>query len=346
MNEHKRNANLLKGMFDSAVIFFQRHVELVNALNVFPVPDKDTGTNMYQTLMNMKVGIGREQTDRERKIYEENRDETVKRIQRNLSDVEDLSLRLWVASFFAAKGNSGSILAHVFKGVFEGLTESQSVDVSILVKAKEEAYSTFSDPVEGTMLTVLRDLATESVKRSVPGGVICDSFSSMIEIARISTDSTPALLPILKESGVVDSGGYGVEIILRGMALFLSREDPETASLYLRFPDDKGEGIERLILQHQVTNEKYGYCTQFVLESSVSEELIERKLGESGESLAILGSHGVFRVHIHAKDPGKPISAAVHIGVVSEVSIEDMEKKIVGKEEDTVSVNEKNLSNF
>ena len=327
MNEDKRNANLLKGMFDSAVIYFQRHIESVNALNVFPVPDKDTGTNMYQTLMNMKVGLERDQTDRERKIYEENREETAKHIQRNLSDLEDLSLRLWVASFFAAKGNSGSILAHVFKGVFEGLTESQLVDVSILVKAKEEAYSTFPDPVEGTMLTVLRDLATESVKRSVQGEAICDSFNSMIEIARISVDSTPALLPILKESGVVDSGGYGVEIILRGMALFLSRENPETASPYLRFPDDKGEGIERLILQHQGTNEKYGYCTQFVLESSVSEELLEKKLDEIGESLAILGNHGVFRVHIHAKDPGKPISAAVDLGVVSEVSIEDMENQ-------------------
>ena len=327
MNEEKRNSNLLKGMFDSAVIYFQRHIESVNALNVFPVPDKDTGTNMYQTLKSMKIGIERDQTDRERKIYEDNRDETANRLQRSLSDLEDLSLRLWVASFFAAKGNSGSILAHVFKGIFEGLTRSELVDVSILVKAKEEAYATFPDPVEGTMLTVLRDLATESVNRSVPGVSICDSFNSMIEIARVSVDSTPGLLSILKESGVVDSGGYGVEIILRGMALFLSREDPETTSLYLRFPDDKGEGIERLILQHQGTNEEYGYCTQFVLESSVSEELLDKKLDEIGESLAILGSHGVFRVHIHAKDPGKPISAAVDLGVVSEVSVENMENQ-------------------
>ena len=327
MNEEKRNANLLRGMFDSAVIYFQRHIESVNALNVFPVPDKDTGTNMYQTLKNMKIGIEREQTDRERKIYEDNRDETANRLQRSLSDLEDLSLRLWVASFFAAKGNSGSILAHVFKGIFEGLTRSELVDVSILVKAKEEAYSTFPNPVEGTMLTVLRDLATESVNQSVPGVSICNSFNSMIEIARISVDSTPSLLSILKESGVVDSGGYGVEIILRGMALFLSREDPETTSLYLRFPDDKGEGIERLILQHQGTNEEYGYCTQFVLESSVSEELLDKKLDEIGESLAILGSHGVFRVHIHAKDPGKPISVAVDLGVVSEVSVENMENQ-------------------
>ncbi|PKB66081.1 MAG: hypothetical protein BZY82_06620 [SAR202 cluster bacterium Io17-Chloro-G3] len=314
-------------MFDSAVIYFQRHIESVNALNVFPVPDKDTGTNMYQTLRNMKIGIEREQTGRERKIYEENRDETSNRLQRSLSDLEDLSLRLWVASFFAAKGNSGSILAHVFKGIFEGLTRSELVDVSILVKAKEEAYSTFPNPVEGTMLTVLRDLATESVNQSVPGVSICNSFNSMIEIARISVDSTPSLLSILKESGVVDSGGYGVEIILRGMALFLSREDPETTSLYLRFPDDEGEGIERLILQHQGTNEEYGYCTQFVLESSVSEELLDKKLDEIGESLAILGSHGVFRVHIHAKDPGKPISVAVDLGVVSEVSVENMENQ-------------------
>ena len=129
MNEDQKNADLFKGMFDTAVIYFRRHVEAVNALNVFPVPDKDTGTNMYQTLSNMRTGIERDQTDRERKIYEDTRNETEKRLQRNLSYLEDISLRLWVASFFAAKGNSGSILAHVFKGIFEGLTKSELVDL-------------------------------------------------------------------------------------------------------------------------------------------------------------------------------------------------------------------------
>ena len=327
MNEDQKNADLFKGMFDTAVIYFRRHVESVNALNVFPVPDKDTGTNMYQTLNNMRTGIERDQTDRERKIYEDNRNKTEKHLQRDLSELEDISLRLWVASFFAAKGNSGSILAHVFKGIFEGLTRSELVDLTILVNAKEEAYSTFPDPVEGTMLTVLKDLTTESANRSLPGVSICDSFDSLIEIAGLSVDSTPKHLPILKESGVVDSGGYGVEIILRGMALFLSGEDPQTASLYLRFPDGEGEGIERLILQHQETNEEYGYCTQFVLESPVAEEFLEKKLDEMGESLAILGNHDVFRVHIHTKDPGKPISAAADLGVISEVSVEDMESQ-------------------
>ena len=163
-----------------------------------------------------------------------------------------------------------------YSGIHEGISDGGNIDTSSLVSslsnASDMAYSSVHDPVEGTMLTVLREVAKEASLQSKAGASICEAFDPLVEAAYISVNQTPDQLPVLKEGGVVDSGGYGIEILLRGMALGLAGKDPKIAPLHLRYP--KGDGIKHMIDSHHEKDDLYGYCTQFVLTSSDSKKKI------------------------------------------------------------------------
>ena len=196
--------DVLLQMFESAVIYFDRHVDSINALNVFPVPDGDTGTNMYRTLLGTKKRLDQEKPE-------------------NISELAEL---MKLGTLYEGRGNSGVILSQVFRGIHKGISDGKNIDTSSLVSslsnASDMAYSSVIDPVEGTMLTVLREVAMEASLQSKAGASICEAFDPLIEAAYISVNKTPDQLPVLKEGGVVDSGGYGIEILLRGMALGLA----------------------------------------------------------------------------------------------------------------------------
>ena len=207
-------ADIFWGMFSSAVIFFRRHVDAINSLNVFPVPDGDTGTNMYGTLEGIQ-----------------SRMRTVE-----YADLRELTDLLSQAALYEGRGNSGIILSQIFRGLAEYLSvHTSEVDLEIISgaigNARVKAFDSVAEPTEGTMLTVLSDVANRADSLKGKEISVKNLFKLLVEEAQRSVDRTPELLPILKDSGVVDSGGYGIEVILEGMAIFLTDTDPATVPI-------------------------------------------------------------------------------------------------------------------
>ena len=303
------NLDLFTEMFDNSVKYFSRHVGLVNDLNVFPVPDGDTGTNMYQTLLGMQTRVN---------------DETPS----NISEYCDL---LAQAALYEGRGNSGVILSQIYRGIAEGVTGCESVDLDVLLKAltlaRDFAYKSVIDPVEGTMLTVLADLVDGLVEQKEKHLSVCDSIKLLTTVAELSVDQTPEKLDVLKIGGVVDSGGYGLEIILRGMALKFMDSDPTEEPIYERLPASSGEGVRNIISNHVLENGEYGYCTQFILHTKAGIDVQKDLFNKVGTSIVIAGNKDFFKIHLHAEDPGPAISVAIGVGIISDVSFEDMESQ-------------------
>jgi len=296
------------GMFNSAVIFFRRHVDAINSLNVFPVPDGDTGTNMYGTLEGIR-----------------SRMTTVE-----YTDLGDLTTLISQAALYEGRGNSGIILSQIFRGLSDYLKVHKSeIDFEIISgaigNARVKAFDSVAEPAEGTMLTVLSDVADRAQALKWKDISIKNLFKSLVREAQRSVDRTPELLPILKESGVVDSGGYGIEVILEGMAIFLNDVDPETVPIVLRRPEGDGAGVENLISDHFGSEDEFGYCTQFILDTDEESTTIGEQFQDLGTSTVIIGESPTYRIHIHATDPGPILTKAVELGSIGSVSIENME---------------------
>ena len=314
-------ADIFWGMFSSAVIFFRRHVDAINSLNVFPVPDGDTGTNMYGTLEGIQ-----------------SRMRTVE-----YADLRELTDLLSQAALYEGRGNSGIILSQIFRGLAEYLSvHTSEVDLEIISgaigNARVKAFDSVAEPTEGTMLTVLSDVANRADSLKGKEISLKNLFKLLVEEAQRSVDRTPELLPILKDSGVVDSGGYGIEVILEGMAIFLTDTDPATVPIMLRRPDGDGTGVENLISDHFGSEEEFGYCTQFILDTDQESETIGTLFQALGTSTVIIGEMPTYRIHIHATDPGAVLTKAVELGSIASVSVENMEvqsKERLGSSERT-----------
>ena len=314
-------ADIFWGMFSSAVIFFRRHVDAINSLNVFPVPDGDTGTNMYGTLEGIQ-----------------SRMRTVE-----YADLRELTDLLSQAALYEGRGNSGIILSQIFRGLAEYLSvHTSEVDLEIISgaigNARVKAFDSVAEPTEGTMLTVLSDVANRADSLKGKEISVKKLFKLLVEEAQRSVDRTPELLPILKDSGVVDSGGYGIEVILEGMAIFLTDTDPATVPIMLRRPAGDGTGVENLISDHFGSEDEFGYCTQFILDTDQESETIGTLFQALGTSTVIIGEIPTYRIHIHATDPGAVLTKAVELGSIASVSVENMEvqsKERLGSSERT-----------
>ena len=293
------------GMLKSAVVFFGRHVEYVNELNVFPVPDGDTGTNMFGTLTG---------------IYSKLQSSTD-------FALEDTMKKASEAALLEGRGNSGIILSQIIRGLYEGFDFQRPIDMpnlsSALDNATERAYKAVGNPTEGTILTVLKDVAVTCNGMKHTETDICNAFGMLYESAVNSVDKTPNNLNILKEAGVVDSGGYGLEIILQGMELYLREVDPLNAQIKPRVPLDGGAGMKQIFENH----EDFGFCTQFTLESSFDYEKVNETFKDLGTSTVIIGESGLYRVHIHTETPDDVVHKGAEIGVTSKISIENMENQ-------------------
>ena len=314
-------ADIFWGMFSSAVIFFRRHVDAINSLNVFPVPDGDTGTNMYGTLEGIQ-----------------SRMRTVE-----YADLRELTDLLSQAALYEGRGNSGIILSQIFRGLAEYLSvHTSEVDLEIISgaigNARVKAFDSVAEPTEGTMLTVLSDVANRADSLKGKEISVKNLFKLLVEEAQRSVDRTPELLPILKDSGVVDSGGYGIEVILEGMSIFLTDTDPATVPIMLRRPAGDGTGVENLISDHFGSEDEFGYCTQFILDTDQESETIGTLFQALGTSTVIIGEIPTYRIHIHATDPGAVLTKAVELGSIASVSVENMEvqsKERLGSSERT-----------
>ena len=284
-------------------------VEAINALNVFPVPDGDTGTNMLLTM----------------KALEE---EVVKATDTPSSQLVATMAR---GALLGARGNSGVILAQFFQGLARGLDGKGEFDcqalASALAEAATAAYKAVGNPVEGTMLTVIREISEATQAQGVTKTDILELWETMCKAARESVARTPSLLPVLREAGVVDAGGQGLSILLEGALKGLRGE--ELTGIELTAPElDTGQrgGSETFI--EATEDEMYGYCTQFLLQGeALDADTMREQMQSLATSTVVIGGDTMVKVHVHTPDPGPILSYAVTRGTLSQVSIVNMDEQ-------------------
>ena len=289
----------------------ERYRDTINALNVYPVPDGDTGTNM---LLTMRAGIPQEAPATD-------------------SAVGDVAARLADGAFWEARGNSGVILSQFFKGIAQGLAGREvcaPADLTAAFQAATDAaYRAVGNPVEGTMLTVIRCAAAALETETGAAADIVAHWKTALAAAQIALDNTPDLLPRLKEAGVVDAGGMGIVAILGGAYAHLSGQDIE--QLDLGFPAASGDPAQLTIASVESdfldasTEAQWGYCTQFLIQGeSLDLEQVRADLAQTADSLVIVGDEQVIRVHIHIADPGTALTYGVSLGELSQIKIDNM----------------------
>jgi len=317
MNSSKENEkhiiNSVIRLIDDVVFYFDKHVDYVNDLNVFPVPDGDTGTNMYRTLKGVQSRI------QEQEIF----------------TIEDLSKVISLAALYEGRGNSGVILAQIIRGLFGCLNETLDWQMSnipvALSTAKDKAYSSVSEPVEGTMLTVIGEISDNlNYFFSETDTTLEDLLTSLSDFAQKSVNDTPNHMQLLQDSGVVDSGGYGIEIIVKAIELSCLQPRFLDSSVTVRTPEDSGNKIKQALGDHFDHGDEYGFCTQFVLISETDETVLRNKLENLCTSLVVLSESPVHRVHLHTNDVDNVLSNAKKIGEIQDLSVEDMEKQAFG----------------
>lgn len=277
--------------------------DFVNALNVFPVPDGDTGTNMSMTFKA-----------------------AVKEIENlNSESIGETSKKLAKGALMGARGNSGVILSQILRGISKGLEGKTEVDGRDLAVAFEEgskaAYKAVMRPTEGTILSVIR-AAAESVTNVEESNVIA-VMETVVTNAKIMLDKTPDLLPALKKAKVVDSGGMGLYIILQGMLDALKNDiKAEIKDVAVKSAGATGAASTEDI------DIKFGYCTEFIIVGDASKaKEFQDKIEDLGDSMIVVGYEDVIKVHIHTNDPGKVLSNAVQYGELSKIKIDNMREE-------------------
>lgn len=287
--------------------------EYVNSLNVFPVPDGDTGTNMSATFKA-----------------------AVKEIEGlNTESIGEASKKLAKGALMGARGNSGVILSQILRGISKGLEGKTSVDaVELAIAFKEgsnSAYKAVMRPTEGTILSVIRAAAEAAIDTDVKD--IIDLMDVVIKAAKEMLDKTPELLPALKKAKVVDSGGMGLYIILKGMHEAL--KDDIKAEIKDIMPSEAkmqgAQGTEDIDI-------KFGYCTEFIILADASKaDKFRDDIIPMGDSQVVVGYEDVIKVHIHTNDPGAVLAKAVKLGELSKIKIDNMREEhrevLLSKEE-------------
>ncbi len=319
------NGLKLKEIFLSGANNLYNHYPEIDQLNVFPVPDGDTGMNMNLTL-----------TSGAKEIQNKN-DESVYTIAKCFSK----------GLLMGARGNSGVITSQIFRGFADALENKTSINALELAEAfvngKEVAYKAVLRPVEGTILTVIRESSAallDHVKNSDKELTIEDALSYIFEEAKKSLAHTPDLLPVLKQVGVVDSGGAGLTVVLEGMlkgakGQFVERSDMNdtSSSTMSSLLGGNGKGYAGAELSED--EEGYGYCTQFILRLGSPEEgkkaFIEKRfqnfLASHGKSLVLVRDDDIVKVHVHTLSPGTMLNYAQNYGEFVSITIENMSEE-------------------
>lgn len=284
----------------------ERNKKVVDSLNVYPVPDGDTGTNMSLTMEQAVAEAAKIKSD------------DLKRI---------VDAAAWGA-LMGARGNSGVILSQLFRGFAAGVAEgknslSSKELAAAFKKGVEEAYKAVLRPVEGTILTVAREAAERMLHETKKSMDIVNNLEKTIEHAKKILDKTPEMLPILKEAGVVDAGGKGLIILLEGFLQVLKNpnmlEEYEDEELILETEKEQG----RL----NVEDIEYIYCTELILQTEKPEvdlEDLKSQISVLGDSLLITGMNNVIKIHVHTNHPGDVLEKALKWGELTKVKIDNM----------------------
>ena len=302
------DAKMLAKMFLAGAKNLEAKKEWINELNVFPVPDGDTGTNMTMTIMSAAkevAGLG------------------------DNVEFAPLCKAISSGSLRGARGNSGVILSQLFRGFTKGIAEVDQVTVTVLAdameKAVETAYKAVMKPKEGTILTVAKGAADKARELSDEGVADLDVFiSTVIEHAKYVLSQTPEMLPVLKQAGVVDSGGQGlVEVLCGAYDAFLGKEID-----YTTIEATSTSGGPKMDVQSDA-DIKFGYCTEFIIllnkTFNIKHEMDFKEFLESiGDSIVCVADDDVVKVHVHTNDPGLAIQKALKYGQLSNMKIDNM----------------------
>ena len=301
------NSKLFRTMLENGSNNLANRRFEVDALNVFPVPDGDTGTNMHLTFSS-----------------------GVKETHNTLvDDVSSIAKVLSKGLLMGARGNSGVILSQIFRGFSMGIENCTDVDTLTLaeafVKGSQIAYKAVMKPVEGTILTVIREASTAAlayVKKN-PDCSIDTYLDVLLKEANKSLEHTPELLPILKEVGVIDSGGYGLITILEGFVAAIQNKKIELSN-----DVNTAEAV-----QAKLANEEFGYCTEFIIRLSdngkmlFEEDKLKRNLSRIGDSLVVVQDEDLVKVHVHTMMPGDALNMAQRYGEFVKLKIENMQEQ-------------------
>ncbi len=300
----------LREMFAAATTWLEKSAPDIDALNVFPVPDGDTGTNMLLTMRSLI-------------------DEAYRAPDRSASAVTKAMAK---GALMGARGNSGVILSQIWRGLAAGLADKETFTGSDLadglLQGSIMAYKGLSNPVEGTILTVIKDAAVAAQAQAASeSNDLISVIETAVNAANKSVANTPNLLSVLREAGVVDAGGQGLYTLLEGALHYLKGE---VEQIQLRKPQIIVSDIHAAKLPEMIVAEEvpYGYCTEFLIKGQkLDTDKIRAKLEKKGESLIVVGDESAVRLHIHTLNPGSVIRYATSLGTIHQVSIRNMDEQ-------------------
>jgi DAK2 domain fusion protein YloV len=298
---------IVRSLAQAALRNLEAHRRRIDDLNVYPVPDGDTGTNLVLTLRSI-----------------------VETLERSTAEgSEAVSKELTRAALMGARGNSGVIFSQIVRGFADALSQSSEMSAPRLRRAfrsaSDAAYRAVKRPVEGTMLTVIREMAEEGERKENRKLASPELLTALLARGEDALSRTPQMLEVLGDAGVVDAGGAGLVEIVRGIVHGLTGAPLPEAPV-----ETEALGFEAI---HQELSE-YRYCTVFVVEGeNLDSDGLERTLEEIGDSLLVVGDRSALKVHVHTDDPGAALTAATLLGVVEGVEIANMHQQTAQREE-------------
>ncbi|MFH1169637.1 MAG: DAK2 domain-containing protein [Chloroflexota bacterium] len=305
------NGQALREMFSVATNWLEKSSADIDALNVFPVPDGDTGTNMLLTMRSTM-------------------EEAYRAPDHSASAVTQAMAR---GALMGARGNSGVILSQVWRGLAQGLAGKDSFAgadlAAALQQASSAAYKGISNPVEGTILTVIKAAAAAAQERAANGDAgLLSVMEAAVTAANEAVANTPRLLAVLREAGVVDAGGQGLYTILEGGLRYLRGEAEQMQFRRPQIIVSDLPATTRLPQAIGAEEIPFGYCTEFLLKGEKLEpDDMKKKLEKKGESLIVVGDDSAVRIHIHTLDPGGIVKFATRMGTMHQVSIRNMDEQ-------------------
>lgn len=293
---------LLKKIFIGAANSLEKNKEAVNTLNVFPVPDGDTGTNMSLTMQSAVKQI----------------------INLESESINDVVTAAENGSLMGARGNSGVILSQLLRGFSKSLKEASKIDTMTIARAfklgSDTAYKAVMKPTEGTILTVARECAEVSLEIAEKETDIIKFMKKVIEHGEDTLQRTPEMLAVLKQAGVVDAGGKGLLVILTGALEALSgKEEYDINNI------DSTVNKKNIVNNHNSEDIQFAYCTEFIINNTDKDgKRFRDELSEMGDSLLVVGGNNIIKVHVHTNNPGEVLQKALKLGELIDIKIDNM----------------------
>jgi DAK2 domain fusion protein YloV len=291
----------IKDIIKNCAAALEAECDEINALNVFPVPDGDTGTNMFLTMQSV-----------------------IEEMNGIREDVKAYATAIKDGSLKGARGNSGVILSQILRGISDVIIEGEVLDAGLITRALNQgsrvAYEAVMKPVEGTMLTVIKDMAKAARKAARRSDDIVAIMQEVVKEADESVVRTPDLLDVLKEAGVVDAGGRGIAVMAGSALAALTGEKVAVRAV------SKETMIQSF--EDQVIDLTYLNCTEFLLKSdTIDVDKFKKSIRGLGDSMLVVGGGGMYRTHIHTNDPGKVLARATQQGELSQIKINNMKEQ-------------------